>query len=123
MQCYPKNRCGLPIGLKEKYFFRISIKIDYGAAQHQGYIFCLFLMNYLLCFNEMFLHTQESNFRPDGANVHCPFRVGGKEKDTTTVTTNNFFKHNHFKNIGFTASAQTAVSPALGNGIQGHRLC
>jgi hypothetical protein len=89
MQCYPKHCCGLSIGLKQKHFFRISNKIDYGVAQHQGDTFCLFLMNCLLCFNDMFLHTHESKVRVAGLIVHCPFRVGGKgyyEDKFATVT-------------------------------------
>ena len=83
MQCYPKHCCGLPTGLKEKHFFKISNTTNYGKAQHQGDPFCLFLIDCLLCFDEIFLHSQESKVRVAGSIVHCPWRVGGVQWQKT----------------------------------------
>jgi hypothetical protein len=78
--------------LKERHFFKISNTTNYGKAQHQGDPFCLFLIDCLLCFDEIFLHSQESKVRVAGSIVHCPWRVCGKghyNDPFATVTTNN----------------------------------
>jgi hypothetical protein len=114
MQCYPKHCCGLPIGLKEKHFFKISNSMNYGKAQHQGDSFCSFLIDCLLCFDEMFLHSQESRVRVAGSIVHCPWRVGGKghyNDQFATETTNNLLTNTEQQN-GLMTSESSALPAA-----------
>jgi hypothetical protein len=62
----------------------------------QGDSFCLFLIDCLLCFDEMFLHSQESKSGVAVSIVHCPWRVGGKGyyyDQFATVTTKSHGRH------------------------------
>ena len=80
----------------------------------QGDSFCLFLIDCLLCFDEMFLHSQESKVRVAGSIVHCPWRVGGKghyNDQFATETTNNLLTNTEQQN-GLMTSESSALPAA-----------